>query len=91
MVSESFIVPHVTLQLCFGVLSFGLLAGEARVFLLILVQVAFVVATCCRSVAFPIAHAYPTEFIAALRASHVVASLILFDTSLALGTCLRVC
>ena len=91
MVSKSLIVPHVTLQLSFGAFSFGLLVGEPRVFLLLLVQVAFVVASGCRSVAFPIAHAHPTEFIAALRASHVVASLVLFDISLALWTALRVC
>lgn len=39
----------------------------------------------------PIAHAYPAEFISALHASHVIATLIFLDGFRTLWTILRIC
>ena len=91
MVGEAFVVPHITLKLRLCVLSFGFFTSKARIFLFILVQVAFVISSSCWSVTFPITHANPTEFIATLRARHMVTSLIFLDTSLTFRTTFRVC
>jgi len=84
MVCVSLVVPHIALKFTSGILSFLLLYLETRVFFLLLVQIAFVVAASGRAVALPVTHADPAELVATLRACHVVAPLVLFNVLLAL-------
>ena len=60
------------------------------VFLLFLVKIAFVVASCSTTVFRPWAHADPAEMMFTGRAGHMVAALVLLDVAFASGTGLRV-
>lgn len=85
MVCVSLIIPHVALKFSPGIISFLLLLLESCVFFLLLVQIALVVAAGGRAMGLPVTHADPAELVAALRARHVVAPLVLLNVLLALG------
>lgn len=91
VVRISFVVPHVPLELGLRILALLLLLLETRVFFLLFIQIALVIAACCRAMIFPVAHANPAELMAALRAGHVIAPLVFLDVLAALGTNFRVC
>ena len=91
MIGVALVVPHVALQLRLGRLSLRLFCCKVRIFFLGLVQIALIVTTGRGTMILPVTHADPTELELALRACHVITSLIFLDVSLALGTCLGVC
>ena len=91
MIGVALVVPHVALQLRLGCFSFRFFCCKASVFFLRLVQIALIVSTGRGTMILPVAHADPAELELALRACHVITSLVFLDVSLALGTCLGVC
>lgn len=95
MVVEALKVPHVFIQICFGLLADFLLFGYfgVRLSLLSFVLVASIVAACGGSMLFPISQAEPAEFVSTpgrRPTSHVVAALVLLDVPVALRTGFRV-
>lgn len=90
VVRVAFVVPHVACQLILGLIALILFFSELSVLLLLIIEVAFVVATCRAAMVFPDSHANPAELIFALIAGHVVTSLVLFDGFAAARALLRV-
>jgi hypothetical protein len=86
-------VKHVPLKLVLGFLPFFLLSCKLCVLLFCLKHVTLVVPAGCRSVLFPVAQTNPAKLVHTTRcsASHMIATLVLFNSSLAFWTWLRVC
>lgn len=90
MIGVSFVIPHVPLQLILCVFSLSFLLGETVVFFLVLIKVAFIVASCGATMFLPLAQADPTEVPLALNTLHMVTPMVLLDVLLALGACFSV-
>lgn len=75
---------HISLKFMFRFFSFFLLICKFFLFLFRLKDIALIVATSCWAVRSPIAHTDPAELVTAVRnpASHMIASLVFFDSSL---------
>lgn len=84
VVGVALVVPHIALQLGYRFLSLGFFCYETIVLFLFFIQIALVVASRSGTMVLPAAHADPTELKAALRARHMVASLVLLNVFIAL-------